>query len=68
MDLELEIMPLVIVSLISADNNKCPSEIEQNLKNLKALKKLIKDDSFYLEIIDQGIEILQKEKTNFSDD
>lgn len=67
MDLEMDIMPLTIVSLISSDNNTCPLEIEQNLKHLRALKELVKDDNeFYLEIIDQGIEILEKEKTNFS--
>lgn len=67
MDIEIGIMPLMIVSLISADNNTCPLEIEQNLKHLRALKDIIKDDNeFYLEIIDKGIEILEKEKTNFS--
>lgn len=67
MDIEKGIMPLAIVSLISSDNNTCPLEIEQNLKHLRALKVLVKDDNeFYLEIIDQGIEILEKEKTNFS--
>lgn len=63
----MNIMPLTIVSLISADNNTCPLEIEQNLKHLRALKDIIKDDNeFYLEKIDQGIEILEREKTNFS--
>jgi hypothetical protein len=67
MDLEMDIMPLTIVSLISADNNTCPLEIEQNLKHLRALKELVKDDNeFYLEKIDKGIEILEREKTNFS--
>lgn len=67
MDIEIGIMPLMIVSLISADNNTCPLEIEQNLKHLRALKDIIKDDNeFYLEIIDKGIKILEKEKTNFS--
>lgn len=67
MDMEIGIIPLMIVSLISADNNTCPLEIEQNLKHLRALKDIIKDDNeFYLEIIDKGIEILEKEKTNFS--
>ena len=67
MYIEMDIMPLTIVSLISADNNTCPLEIEQNLKHLRALKDIIKDDNeFYLEKIDQGIEILEKEKTNFS--
>lgn len=67
MDIEMDIMPLMIVSLISSDNNTCPLEIEQNLKHLRALKDIIKDDNeFYLEIIDQGIEVLEKEKTNFS--
>lgn len=61
MDSELEMMPLMIVSLISADNNNCLLEIEHNLKKLKALKNLI-EDSFYLEKIDQAIEILQRLK------
>jgi hypothetical protein len=67
MNIEMDIMPLAIVSLISSDNNTCPLEIEQNLKHLRALKELVKDDNeFYLEKIGQGIEILEREKTNFS--
>ena len=64
----MDIMPLTIASLISADNNTCPTEIEQNLKHLRALKVLFKDDNeFYLEKIDKGIQILEREKTNFSE-
>lgn len=62
MDSELEMMPLMIVSLISADNNNCLLEIEHNLKRLNVLKSLLNEETDYLEKIDQAIEILQRLK------